>query len=112
LLGQMVRAANDSFLVQRLTRHAADEAWHAAIWADAIAEVDLHSSSRRPAPRHPRIITHPGQQSHSSQPQLSESSSAKAICTGCLFTRLSCRATSGELVQDETGLQTYVHAVK
>jgi hypothetical protein len=41
LLGRMVRAANDSFLVQRLTRHAADEARHAAIWADAIAEADL-----------------------------------------------------------------------
>ena len=41
LLGRMVRAANDSFLVQRLTRHAADEARHAAIWADAIAEAGL-----------------------------------------------------------------------
>ena len=41
LLGRMVRAANDSFLVQRLTRHAADEARHAAIWADAIVEADL-----------------------------------------------------------------------
>jgi hypothetical protein len=41
LLGRMVRAANDSFLVQSLTRHAADEARHAAIWADAIAEADL-----------------------------------------------------------------------
>jgi hypothetical protein len=41
LLGRMVRAANDSFLVQKLTRHAADEARHAAIWADAIAEASL-----------------------------------------------------------------------
>jgi hypothetical protein len=41
LLGRMVRAANDSFLVQKLTRHAADEARHAALWADAIAEASL-----------------------------------------------------------------------
>ena len=41
LLGRMVRSANDSFLVQKLTRHAADEARHAAIWADAIAEAGL-----------------------------------------------------------------------
>ena len=41
LLGRMVRAANNSFLVQKLTRHAADEARHAAIWADAIAEAGL-----------------------------------------------------------------------
>jgi hypothetical protein len=41
LLGRMVRAANDSFLVQKLTRHAADEARHAALWADAIAEAGL-----------------------------------------------------------------------
>jgi hypothetical protein len=41
LLGRMVRAANDSFLVQKLTRHAADEARHAAIWADAITESGL-----------------------------------------------------------------------
>jgi hypothetical protein len=41
LLGRMVRAANDSFLVRKLTRHAADEARHAALWADAIAEIGL-----------------------------------------------------------------------
>ena len=41
LLGRMVRAASDSFLVRKLTRHAADEARHAAIWADAIAEAGL-----------------------------------------------------------------------
>ena len=41
LLGRMVRVANDSFLVQKLTRHAADEARHAAIWAEAIIESGL-----------------------------------------------------------------------
>ena len=41
LLGRMVRIANDSFLVQKLTRHAADEAQHAAIWAEAIIESGL-----------------------------------------------------------------------
>ena len=41
LLGRMVRTASDSFLVRRLTRHAADEARHAAISADAIAEAGL-----------------------------------------------------------------------
>jgi hypothetical protein len=41
LLGRMVRAASDSFLVRKLTRHAADEARHAALWADAIAEAGL-----------------------------------------------------------------------
>ena len=41
LLGRMVRAASDSFLVRKLTRHAADEARHAALWADAIAEASL-----------------------------------------------------------------------
>jgi len=41
LLGRMVRAASNSFLVQKLTRHAADEARHAALWADAIAEAGL-----------------------------------------------------------------------
>ena len=37
----MVRVANDSFLVQKLTRHAADEARHSAIWAAAIIESGL-----------------------------------------------------------------------
>jgi hypothetical protein len=41
LLGRMVRVASDSFLVQKLTRHAADEARHAAIWAEAIIESGL-----------------------------------------------------------------------
>lgn len=41
LLGRMVRVANDSFLVQKLTRHAADEARHAAIWAEALIESGL-----------------------------------------------------------------------
>jgi hypothetical protein len=41
LLGRMVRAANDSFLVRKLTRHAADEARHASLWADAIAEAGV-----------------------------------------------------------------------
>jgi len=41
LLGRMVRAATSPVLVQRLTRHAADEARHAAIWADAIVEARL-----------------------------------------------------------------------
>ena len=41
LLGRMVRTARDAFLVRQLTRHAADEARHSAIWADAIAEAGL-----------------------------------------------------------------------
>ena len=41
LLGRMVRVASDSFLVRKLTRHAADEARHAAIWAEAIVESGL-----------------------------------------------------------------------
>lgn len=41
LLGRMVRVANNSFLVQKLTQHAADEARHAAIWAEAIIDSAL-----------------------------------------------------------------------
>lgn len=41
LLGRMVRVAKDSFLVRKLTQHAADEARHSAIWSDAIAESGL-----------------------------------------------------------------------
>lgn len=43
LLGRMVRAAKSASLIQKLTRHAADEARHAAIWADAIVEIGLPS---------------------------------------------------------------------
>lgn len=41
LLGRMVRAAKDAFLVRKLTKHAADEARHAMLWAEAIAESGL-----------------------------------------------------------------------
>ena len=41
LLGRMVRAATDPFLIRKLTLHAADEARHSGLWADAIAEAGL-----------------------------------------------------------------------
>lgn len=41
LLGRMVRVASDSYLVERLTRHAVDEARHSLIWAEAISECQL-----------------------------------------------------------------------
>jgi hypothetical protein len=41
LLGKMVRAAMDPYLVLALTRHCADEARHACLWADTLAEMAL-----------------------------------------------------------------------
>jgi hypothetical protein len=41
LLGRMVRQATDGDLVLSLTRHCADEARHAFLWARAIAELGL-----------------------------------------------------------------------
>jgi len=41
LLGRMVRQADDAELLLSLTRHCADEARHAWLWARTIAELDL-----------------------------------------------------------------------
>jgi hypothetical protein len=41
LLGRMVRQAVDGDLVHALTKHCADEARHAWLWARTIAELDL-----------------------------------------------------------------------
>ena len=41
LLGRMVRTADDPQLVLALTRHCADEARHAWLWARTIAELNL-----------------------------------------------------------------------
>src|SRR5438034_5641558 len=41
LLGRMVRQAGDGDLVLSLTRHCADEARHAFLWARTIAELQL-----------------------------------------------------------------------
>jgi hypothetical protein len=43
LLGRVVRAAADPQLVLSLTRHCADEARHAWLWARTIAELKLHT---------------------------------------------------------------------
>ncbi|MEN3939758.1 hypothetical protein WJU23_00570 [Prosthecobacter sp. SYSU 5D2] len=41
LLGRMAGLADGAFLCQELTRHAAEEAAHAQLWADAIGECGL-----------------------------------------------------------------------
>ncbi len=41
LLGRMVGTVDDPDLIQRLTRHCAEEAEHSRLWADAIAQLDL-----------------------------------------------------------------------
>lgn len=41
LLGRMIRHATDPYLVGRLTRHSADEARHAWLWARTIERLDL-----------------------------------------------------------------------
>ncbi len=41
LLGRMVGTVDDPHLIQRLTRHCAEEAEHSRLWADAIARLDL-----------------------------------------------------------------------
>jgi len=41
LLGRMVRVADDSSLVLPLTRHCADEARHACLWAECVEELGL-----------------------------------------------------------------------
>jgi hypothetical protein len=41
LLGRLVRAATDAGLVVSLTRHCADEARHASMWARAIEQLHL-----------------------------------------------------------------------
>lgn len=41
LLGRLVRLAPDPILVARLTRHCADEARHAQVWADTIERLGL-----------------------------------------------------------------------
>lgn len=41
LLGRMVGMVEDENLIARLTRHAAEEAEHSRIWAEAIRELDL-----------------------------------------------------------------------
>jgi hypothetical protein len=41
LLGRMVRVAADPYLVGALTRHCADEARHACLWADAAEALAL-----------------------------------------------------------------------
>lgn len=41
LLGRVIRAAEDPALVLALTRHCADEARHALLWAETIAELGL-----------------------------------------------------------------------
>lgn len=41
LLGRLVRLAPDPELVARLTRHSADEARHAQLWADCLVDLGL-----------------------------------------------------------------------
>jgi hypothetical protein len=41
LLGKMVRAVDDGELVVALVRHCADEARHACLWAEAVAQLGL-----------------------------------------------------------------------
>src|SRR5262249_36003732 len=41
LLGKMVRAVDSGRLITLLTRHCADEAKHACLWADALSRLDL-----------------------------------------------------------------------
>jgi hypothetical protein len=41
LLGRMIRHVTDPYLVGRLTRHGADEARHAWLWARTIEKLDL-----------------------------------------------------------------------
>jgi len=41
LLGRMVRLAGDGHLCQQLTRHCADEARHALLWSETIADLGL-----------------------------------------------------------------------
>jgi hypothetical protein len=41
LLGRMIRHVTDPYLVARLTRHSADEARHAWLWARTIEKLDL-----------------------------------------------------------------------
>jgi hypothetical protein len=41
LLGRMVGTVDDPDLIQRLTRHCAEEAEHSRLWADTIARLDL-----------------------------------------------------------------------
>jgi hypothetical protein len=41
LLGKLIRMADDASLVLPLSRHCADEARHACLWAECVAELDL-----------------------------------------------------------------------
>ena len=41
LLGKMIRAVDDADLVLPLVRHCADEARHACLWAETVAELGL-----------------------------------------------------------------------
>ena len=41
LLGRMIRHVTDPYLVARLTRHSADEARHALLWARTLEQLDL-----------------------------------------------------------------------
>jgi len=41
LLGRLIRAVNDADLILPLVRHCADEARHACLWAETIAELGL-----------------------------------------------------------------------
>jgi hypothetical protein len=41
LLGRMIRHVTDPYLVSRLTRHSADEARHAWLWARTLEQLDL-----------------------------------------------------------------------
>jgi len=43
LLGRMVGTVDDSDLIERLTRHASEEAEHSRIWSEVIAELELPS---------------------------------------------------------------------
>jgi hypothetical protein len=41
LLGRMIRVADDAALILPLTRHCADEARHACLWAECVQELGL-----------------------------------------------------------------------
>ncbi|QJE96014.1 ferritin-like domain-containing protein [Luteolibacter luteus] len=48
LLGRMVGQTEDAYMIERLTRHCAEEAEHSRLWEEVIRELDLpHITIRR-----------------------------------------------------------------
>jgi len=90
LLGKMIRAVDDADLVLALVRHCADEARHACLWAETVAELGL-----------PAVRIHRSYQSYYAQHGAAPGSISEALALTHVFEKRVWRQFHRDLADGE-----------